>query len=30
MSTIIYDSFIKNNVAPYSAAAIGVFNSNGE
>jgi hypothetical protein len=30
MSTIIYDSFIKNNVAPYSAAAIGVFNSNGK
>lgn len=30
MSTIIYDSFIKSNVAPYSADAIGVFNSNGE
>ena len=30
MSTIIYDSFINSNVAPYSAAAIGIFNSNGE
>lgn len=30
MSTIIYDSFINSNVAPYSADAIGVFNSNGE
>ena len=30
MSTTIYDSFINSNVAPYSADAIGVFNSNGE
>jgi hypothetical protein len=30
MSTTIYDSFINTNVAPYSADAIGVFNSNGE
>jgi hypothetical protein len=30
MSTTIYESFIKSNVAPYSADAIGVFNSNGE
>lgn len=30
MSTTIYESFIKSNVAPYSAEAIGVFNSNGE
>ena len=30
MSTTIYDSFINSNVAPYSAEAIGVFNSNGE
>lgn len=30
MSTTIYESFIKDNVAPYSAEAIGVFNSNGE
>ena len=30
MSTTIYDSFIKSNAAPYSADAIGVFNSNGE
>lgn len=30
MSTIIYDSFVDSNVAPYTADAIGVFNSNGE
>ena len=30
MSTTIYESFISSNVAPYSAAAIGIFNSNGE
>ena len=30
MSTTIYESFINSNVAPYSAAAIGIFNSNGE
>ena len=30
MSTIIYNSFIKYNVAPYSANAIGIFNSNDE
>ena len=30
MSTTIYDSFINSNVAPYSADAIGVFNSDGE
>ena len=30
MSTTIYESFIKSNVAPYSADAIGIFNSNGE
>lgn len=30
MSTIIYESFINSNVAPYSADAIGIFNSNGE
>lgn len=30
MSTTIYESFINFNVAPYSAAAIGIFNSNGE
>jgi hypothetical protein len=30
MSTVIYDSFIKSNAAPYSASAIGIFNSNGE
>ena len=30
MSTTIYESFIDNNVAPYSADAIGIFNSNGE
>jgi hypothetical protein len=27
---IIYNSFINNNIAPYSAKAIGVFNSNNE
>ena len=30
MSTTIYESFINFNVAPYSAANIGIFNSNGE
>lgn len=30
MSTVIYNSFIDSNVAPYSADAIGIFNSNGE
>lgn len=30
MSTTIYDSFIDSNVAPYSADAIGIFNSDGE
>ena len=30
MSTNIYNSFINENVAPYSANSIGVFNSNGE
>ena len=30
MSTTIYESFINSNVAPYSASAIGIFNSNGE
>lgn len=30
MSTTVYESFINSNVAPYSADAIGVFNSNGE
>lgn len=30
MSTTIYDSFVDANVAPYSADAIGIFNSNGE
>jgi hypothetical protein len=29
MSTTIYESFIKDNVAPYSADAIGIFNSDG-
>ena len=29
MSTTIYESFIKSNVAPYSANAIGIFNSDG-
>lgn len=30
MSTTIYESFINSNVAPYSADAIGIFNSAGE
>jgi hypothetical protein len=30
MSTKIYESFINFNVAPYSADAIGIFNSDGE
>lgn len=30
MSTTIYESFINSNVAPYSADAIGIFNSDGE
>lgn len=30
MSTKIYESFINSNVAPYSADAIGIFNSDGE
>ncbi len=30
MSTIVYESFINSNVAPYSADAIGIFNSVGE
>jgi hypothetical protein len=30
MSTTIYDSFVDANVAPYSADAIGIFNSDGE
>jgi Holliday junction resolvase RusA-like endonuclease len=30
MSTTVYESFINSNVAPYSADAIGIFNSNGE
>lgn len=30
MSTTIYDSFVDSNVAPYSADAIGIFNSDGE
>ena len=30
MSTIVYESFINSNVAPYSADAIGIFNSAGE
>jgi hypothetical protein len=30
MSTNIYNSFINENVAPYSANSIGVFNSDGE
>ena len=30
LSTTIYESFINSNVAPYSADAIGIFNSNGE
>lgn len=30
MSTTVYESFINSNVAPYSADAIGIFNSAGE
>lgn len=30
MSTTIYESFINSNVAPYSADAIGIFNSDGD
>jgi len=30
MSSVIYESFIKDNVAPYSADAIGIFNSDGK
>ena len=30
MSTTIHESFINSNVAPYSASAIGIFNSNGD